>query len=119
MPLSELALKDMRTQRLGAYRDLLKRAVIRAGGSELCVDGEAVITAEQIRSRSTVLPFSSDVIESYMAESMIDTFTAAEMLGCTRQNIQDLVKRGRLRSFKSLRNNYLFLKSDIAGAAEL
>ena len=41
----------------------------------------------------------------------IDTAGAAELMGCTRQNIQDLVRRGRMRPVITFRNNFLFLRS--------
>jgi len=49
----------------------------------------------------------------YLSINIINTNEAAEMLGCTRQYIDKLVKQGKLRTIKIYPTNKLFMKSDV------
>jgi predicted site-specific integrase-resolvase len=44
---------------------------------------------------------------------VITAAEAAEILGCSRQNIDDLAKRGKLHPIKSSAKTTLFLKSEV------
>ena len=50
---------------------------------------------------------------NFISENVIGTAEASEILGCSRQYIDQLVKQGKLIPIKQLSNNKLFLKSDI------
>jgi len=49
----------------------------------------------------------------FISDNIISTGEAAEILGCSRQNINDLVKRGKLTPVKQINYIMLFLKDDI------
>lgn len=49
----------------------------------------------------------------FIFHRVISTSEAAEILECSRQNIDDLVRRGKLHPIKELSQNKLFLKSEI------
>lgn len=44
---------------------------------------------------------------------VVNTAEAAELLDCSRQNIEDLVRRGKLHPVKEMSKSKLFLKSEI------
>ncbi len=46
-------------------------------------------------------------------QNLLGTAEAADLLRCTRQNIQDLVKRGRLQPVMELSSGFLFLRGDV------
>ncbi|MCR5150453.1 MAG: helix-turn-helix domain-containing protein [Clostridiales bacterium] len=50
---------------------------------------------------------------SFVSEGVVNTAQAAQILNCTRQNIDNLMKRGKLKPVKEMANDKLFLKSDI------
>lgn len=56
---------------------------------------------------------SRDELVAWLSENIITTAEAAELLGCSRQNIDDLIKRGKLKPIKSINYVRLFLKDDI------
>lgn len=60
------------------------------------------------------LLISSFVRRGKKSLDVIDTATAAELLQCTRQNIQDLVRREKLHPVLTLKNNFLFLRDEIS-----
>lgn len=56
---------------------------------------------------------SKDDLKAYIVEEVINTSEAIEILGCTRQNLNDLIKRGKIVPIKDLPRDRLFFKSDI------
>ena len=53
-----------------------------------------------------------DLIE-FIVGNIVTTREAMDMLGCSRQNIDDLIKRGKLIPVKKWDRDKLFWKSDI------
>lgn len=56
---------------------------------------------------------SDDKIKEFIAENIITTIEATEILNCSRQNIDDLVRRGKLKPVKQTLRDKLFFKADI------
>ena len=56
---------------------------------------------------------SKDELISFMASEIINTSEAASILGCTRQNIDDLVRRKKLVPIKIYPRDKLFFKPDV------
>lgn len=56
---------------------------------------------------------SKKELAEFIANEVIETRDAAKILGCTRQNIDDLVKRGKLKPIKTLYQGRLFFKEDV------
>ncbi|MDU4960222.1 MAG: helix-turn-helix domain-containing protein [Sporomusaceae bacterium] len=60
---------------------------------------------------------TNEELRAFIAEKIVNTAEAAELLGCSRQNIADLVKRGKLQPVKEMQKDRLFLKEDILARA--
>ena len=56
---------------------------------------------------------SRDDLAVFVNTEIIDTTEARVLLGCSRQNINDLISRGKLKPVKVLPKTKLFFKSDI------
>jgi excisionase family DNA binding protein len=52
-------------------------------------------------------------LAAWNADNTVTTGEAAEILGCSRQNIADLISRGKLIPIKDLSRDRLFFKDDI------
>lgn len=52
-------------------------------------------------------------LKKFIADEVIETKDAADILGCSRQYIDQLVKQEKLVPIKFLNKNKLFLKKDI------
>lgn len=50
---------------------------------------------------------------AFIAENVITSKEASEILGCCRQNIDDLVKRNKLKPIRVLPRDRLFFKEDV------
>lgn len=106
-------LKGRQRERLAGYRERLAHAGLQAGGHGLRIGSSICLSAEELRTKGTALPVTPEDFQAYIQANVIDTSTAAQLLHCTRQNIQDLVKREKLRPVLSIRNTFLFLREDI------
>lgn len=52
-------------------------------------------------------------LEKFVREEIINTAEVMKLLNCSRQNVFDLIKRGKLTPIKELQKDRLFLRSDI------
>ncbi len=52
-------------------------------------------------------------LEQFMANEVVNTAVVMGMLNCSRQNVFDLIRRGKLKPIKETQKERLFLKSDI------
>ena len=52
-------------------------------------------------------------LKCFIKIRVINSEEASELLNCTRQNIDDLIKRDKLYPIKVTKKNKLFLKSEI------
>ena len=86
-----------------------------AGGHGAGWGSGLAVSADELRDAGTPLPLDAEDIGRLVQQSVCDTAEAAELLGCTRQNISDLVRRGKLTPLQSSGHNSLFLRSDILG----
>ncbi|MCZ8518906.1 helix-turn-helix domain-containing protein [Paenibacillus caseinilyticus] len=60
------------------------------------------------------LTFSSrEELIAFIEEEVINTTEATEILECTRQNLSDQIRRGKLKAIKNLDKDRLFLRSDV------
>ena len=60
-----------------------------------------------------VVPLTMENFRNFAAHRIINASEAAEMLGCSRQNIIDLTKRGKLHPIKTSEKSTLYLKSEV------
>jgi len=59
------------------------------------------------------VPLTAADFRNFVTHRVINAAEAAEILGCSRQNIIDLTKRGKLHPLKTSDKNTLYLKSEI------
>lgn len=56
---------------------------------------------------------SREELAAFIVSEVINTSEAREILGCSRQNIDDLIKRGKLIPIRILAKDKWFFKSDV------
>ena len=105
--------RESLSRRLELYRERLSALTLQPGGHGVILGEDRYLSADTLRERSTALPVTTQDFKAYIRQELIDTASAAALMGCTRQNIQDLVRRGKLRPVVTLTNNFLFLRSDL------
>ena len=59
------------------------------------------------------VPLSAADFQNFVAHRVVNVAEAAEILNCSRQNVMDLTKRGKLHPIKTSDKSTLYLKSEI------
>lgn len=56
---------------------------------------------------------SNDELKNFISENIVSTAETAEILGCSRQYVNQLISEKKLTPIKKINKITLFLKSDI------
>ena len=99
--------------RLNQYRTVIESVFPSPGGHAVRGNDNLEVTASMLRSSLPTMPFRAEDFYSCIRSSLIDTSEAAKILKCSRQNIQDLVRRGKLEPVYTTKNVSIFLRSDV------
>ncbi|MCD8383910.1 MAG: helix-turn-helix domain-containing protein [Clostridiales bacterium] len=75
-------------------------------------NGEVRYASELCRT-GKLLPLSLSDLAELCCRNVLSTSEVAELLDCTRQNVDSLAVRGKLRPLKSYKRNRLFLLADV------
>jgi predicted DNA-binding transcriptional regulator AlpA len=87
---------------------------IQPGGYGVCWGGNLNIADETLYEHGIDVPLSLEDFRQFVECRVVNTAEAAELLGCSRQNIDDLIRRGKLHHpVKATSKNKFFLKSEI------
>lgn len=93
---------------------LFRKVDIQTGGYGVCWGSDICISDEYLYEKGDLIPLELDDFRSFVSNGTINTTEATELLGCSRQNIDDLVKRKKLRPIKTDAKNKLFLKAEVS-----
>lgn len=99
--------------RLLADEQTFMRMQLLADGHGVGWGTKLALSANELRELGRALPLDASDIECLVRQASCDTAETAELLGCTRQNISDLVRRGKLTPLKAGGKSALFLRADV------
>jgi hypothetical protein len=108
-----------RFQSDNAFRILLRNeelfchVQVQTGGYGVAWDTNMVISDAELYRMGQDVPLSAEDFKNFVVHRVVTAAEAAEILGCSRQNMDDLTKRGKLHPIKSSAKTTLFLKSEI------
>lgn len=86
---------------------------IATGGYGIIWNDDMYISYSELYKCGKSIPLSHEDFKSFISHSVVSSTEAAGLLQCSRQNINDLVERGKLKPIKSTPKTTLFLKNDI------
>lgn len=92
---------------------LFDQVRIQVGGYGVTWDEALNISDLVLYETGRPIPLSASDFSSFVKHRIIDRAEASELLNCSRQNIDDLTKRGKLHPVKSGAKSTLYLKSEI------
>ena len=92
---------------------IFARMALQAGGHGVQWGSSLHASAEELREAGRPLELRTRDLAALIPQALCDTAQAAQILGCTKQNISDLVRRGKLDPIKSGPRLTLFLRSDV------
>ena len=86
---------------------------VQPGGYGIYWEENMSISDSELYENGIEIPLSSDDFREFVAHRVINATEAAELLDCSRQNINDLIKRNKLHPIKTSEKNTLILRSEI------
>ena len=92
---------------------LFNEVKAETSGSGISWGSEVVLSKEELFENGKEIPLSLAELRTVIESATVNSAEAAEILGCSRQNIDDLVKRGRLVPLKKSDKAMIFLKTDV------
>ena len=96
------------------HDELFRTVTVQAGGYGVCWGEQLELSDSMLYENGQIVPLSLDDFCSFVSNRIVNTAEAAVLLNCSRQNIDDLVRRGRLHPVKTTPRNKLFLKSELS-----
>ena len=73
----------------------------------------AMISDRELYEKSESIPLSLEDFIGFVQHRIVNANEACQLLGCSRQNIDDLMKRDKLHPIRKDAKYKLFLKSEI------
>ena len=92
---------------------LFERMELESNGRELSWPGCCRISAHRLSKFGERLSLNQKDLVRFCQTQLLSTSETAQLLRCTRQNIDSLVRRNRLIPIKCYTKNKLFLRSDV------
>lgn len=86
---------------------------LQPGGHGVEWDVNLRISAATLYRTGEKIPLTASDFQNFVVHRVVNVAEAAEILGCSRQNIDYLTKAGKLHPIKSSGKNTLYLKSEI------
>ncbi len=93
--------------------DYFQHVQMQTGGYGVAWDVNMTISDALLYRIGKSVPLTAADFRNFAAHRVINAAEAAEILGCSRQNIIDLTKRGKLHPIKASEKSTLYLKSEI------
>lgn len=86
---------------------------IQTGGYGVTWDVNLNISDKVLYKTGQSVLLSKSEFISFAIHGLVNSIEAAELLGCSRQNVDDLMKRGKLRPIKTSGKNTLYMKGEV------
>lgn len=106
-------LLEPRFQSLWSNPDLFSKVSVQIGGYGVEWGGICSISNEQLYTSGIDIPLTIDDFGAFVKNRIINTKEATDILNCSRQNIDDLVRRQKLKPIKTDAKSKLFYRKDI------
>ncbi len=106
-------------EKTSTFRILLKKpeyfksVQMMTGGYGVAWDINLAVADSMLYRIGKKVPLTVSDFRNFVVQRVINASEAAEFLNCSRQNLLDLTKRGKLHPIKSSEKNTLYLKSEV------
>lgn len=93
--------------------ELFSTVQLQPGGYGVVWDVELTISDTFLYRSGRPVPLCAADFCSFVSHRVVNAAEAAELLGCSRQNINDLSRKGKLHPIKATEKSTLYLKSEV------
>lgn len=104
---------NIRFNSLLTRKEFINNYKLQADGYGIIFNDTFTISNIDLYNNGIEIDISLDDFKNYVNSRIINTNTACEILNCSRQNINDLVKRDKLHPIREDDRNYLFNRNEI------
>ena len=94
-------------------QDNFAHVQIQTGGYGIQWDENLSIPDSVLYTMGRRIPLTAEDFKTFASERVINAVEAAEILNCSRQYINELVKTDKLHPIKATGKNTMFLKSEV------
>jgi len=99
--------------------DLFSLVQIESGGYGVSWTQDLDASEGELWEYGMELPLSAEDLISFIRYNIMNTAEVADFLQCSRQNVDDLIKRRKIKPIKSYPKGNIFLKSDVISKREV
>ncbi len=96
-----------------AQKERFNTVEVQPDGYGVFWSERAMIANRELYEKSVPIPLTLEDFIGFVQQRIVSTNEACQMLGCSRQNIDKLMKRGKLHPIRQDAKNKLFFKSEI------
>lgn len=93
--------------------DLFNLLRVEPGGYGISWNEDLDCSEGELYENGIDVPLCAEDFGAFARHNLVSTREAADILGCTKQNIEDLIRRGKLHPIKYDKRYKLFLRSEI------
>lgn len=111
--LVQLASTDKRFAPVLRNENTFRAVNVETDGYGICWGENLCIECGKLYAAGKKVPLSMEEFKCFVREHVVDSAEAAEELACSKQNVDDLAKRGKLHPIKEGAKYRLFLKSEV------
>ena len=101
-----------------ANQQRFDRVEVQPGGFGVAWGETAFISYRMLKGGNRI-DITSDVLQKYARLRLVDMSEACRILNCSRQNMNDLIRRDKLHPVQIMGNNTLFRKAEIMSRKEI
>jgi hypothetical protein len=94
--------------------DLFGLVSVEPGGYGVSWTPELDTSEGELWANGIELPLSAEDLRVFVKRNILSTAEVMDMLGCSRQNVDDMIKRKRISPVKAYPKGNLFLREEIA-----
>lgn len=96
-----------------SHERIFNNVMIQPDGYGVAWSESCTIADHELYNSGETVPLTLYDMQRFVSHRIVNAAEAQEMLHCSRQNIADLVKRGKLHPIRTDGNNRLFMKTEI------
>lgn len=93
--------------------EMFQMVTVQPDGYGIEWDDTMMISYQELRECGEKIDVSLEAFLTFAKSNLISTAEVTQMLSCSRQNVDDLVKRNKLTPVKQMPKSKLFLKTDV------
>ena len=93
--------------------ELFNKVEVQTDGYGILWNEKTTVSHRELYEKGHIIPLSLDDFYSFVKYRIINTRQACQILGCSRQNIDDLIKRDKLHPIRTDDKNKLFSRNEV------